>query len=250
VIRESYIGNDVMDLTDPRCRDRAPGDRLVGRILVAGEQRAIEQASDRTPWPLSLWAHWAAKEAAYKAKSKAVPGLGPFVPRALVADLDVSPLDSTGMAHITGTVRGAGDAPPVTITGASDGRYLHVIGWTGAADRPLAGRLETGLDELSEGSVDVNRFRDRFTDSEWEGVRSGPAAVVRLLARERARSIVESRAASRPNGEETAVQIVTSRVARGSTAPKLRIGDRELPGWDVSLSHHGRYVAWALLVPE
>jgi hypothetical protein len=111
--------------------------------------------------------------------------------------------------------------------------------------------LESGLDELADRSVDVAALRERFTASEWESVRSGPGALVRLLARERVRSIVESRApANRSKREEGALQIVTSRVARGSTAPKLRIGDHELPGWDVSLSHHGRYVAWALLVPE
>jgi hypothetical protein len=75
--------------------------------------------------------------------------------------------------------------------------------------------------------------------------------MVRLLARERVRAIIDSRSGpARSNGEASAVQIITSRVAMGSTAPKIRIADREVPGWDLSLSHHGRYVAWALLVPD
>jgi len=253
----SYIGNDVMDLMDARCRDRAPGDPLVARILTAEEQRALEQASDPESWRLSLWAHWAAKEAAYKVRAKVLPGSGPFVPRALVAGLQISPPDSAGVAHLTGTVRGAGGGTSVRVSGVSDGRYLHVLGWSGPLGGPLGGRLETGLDEVGEGSIEMTSLRDRFTDSEWDGVRSGPAAVVRLLARERVRAIIEGRESDggpggggRPNGGARAIQIITSRVALGSTAPKIRIADRELPGWDLSLSHHGRYVAWALFVPE
>jgi phosphopantetheinyl transferase (holo-ACP synthase) len=247
----SYVGNDVMDLKDPRCRDRAPGDRLVTRILATEEQLALERTADLESWRLALWAHWAAKEAAYKVWSKVLPGSGPFVPRALVAELEISPSDSAGVAHITGAVRETGGAPSVRVSGVSDARYVHVVGWSGPTDGPLGGRVETGLDEVAEDSIDVTGLRDRFTVAEWDGVRSRPGAVVRLLARERVRAIIESRgSAGHSNGEATDVQIITSGAARGSTAPKIRIADREMPGWDVSLSHHGRYVAWALLVPE
>jgi phosphopantetheinyl transferase (holo-ACP synthase) len=250
----SYIGNDVMDLMDPRCRDRLPGDPLVARILGPEERQALDRVSDPEFWRLSLWAHWAAKEAAYKVRSKVLPAPGAFAPRALTAELRISPPDAAGVAHMAGMVRGADGAPSVRVSGVSDGRYLHVLGWSGPTEGPTGGRLETGLDEVGEDPIDVTALRDRFTASEWDGVRSRPAAVVRLLARDRVRAILESREAangpSSGHGGATAVQIITSRVARGSTAPKIRIADRELPGWDLSLSHHGRYVAWALFVPE
>ena len=245
----SRIGNDVMDLMDPRCRDRVPGDRLVARILTTEEQRSLEMAPDLESWRLLLWAHWAAKEAAYKVHSKVVTAPGPFFPQALVARLEVSRVDSAGVSRISGTV-GAQGVPPVSVSGSSDGRHLHILGWSGPEAGPKGGRVETGLDQVTEDSLDVAALRGRFTAVEWEGVRSGQAAVVRLLARDRVKAILESIDPDARASGPTTVQIVTSRGARGSTPPKIRAGDLEIPGWDVSLSHHGRYVAWALLVPE
>jgi phosphopantetheinyl transferase (holo-ACP synthase) len=249
VAERSSIGNDVMDLMDPRCRDRVPGDRLIARILTADEQRTLERAPDLESWRLLLWAHWAAKEAAYKVHLKVVAAPGPFVPRTLAADLEVSPPDSAGVSRVSGTVR-AGDLRLVSVSGSSDGRYLHVLGWSGPVAAPSGGHLETGLDEVALGAVDASALRDRFTAVEWEGVRSGPAAMVRLLARERVKAILERSGPDGLTNEPATVQIVTSRGTRGSTPPKIRAGDVEIPGWDVSLSHHGRYVAFALLVPE
>ena len=58
------IGNDVVDLRDPDADPTSFRPRFDTRVFGASERAAI----DRDPRPgLRRWAHWAAKEAAYKA---------------------------------------------------------------------------------------------------------------------------------------------------------------------------------------
>lgn len=66
------LGNDVVDLAEPGVAGKAGDSRFLDRVFTAAEQEWIS-ASPRPDH--ALWRLWAAKEAAYKARARQVPGL-------------------------------------------------------------------------------------------------------------------------------------------------------------------------------
>jgi phosphopantetheinyl transferase (holo-ACP synthase) len=75
------LGNDIVDLRDPDARPESFRARFDDRVFSAEEQRAIAQDSN----PLARrWAHWGAKEAAYKL-AKQLDSRFVFTPGRLVA---------------------------------------------------------------------------------------------------------------------------------------------------------------------
>ena len=264
---QARIGNDIVDLRHPRCRERAPGDPLLDRVLAGSERRWLDGVEDSARWLRRLWALWAAKETAYKVYSKHQPTPLPFRHRAFVAELEEETAEELPFTRILGRVQVPDPAGAVEVEGGSDGSYLHLVGW----DAPLRGyRLEVGLEgdmpsEPAPGrsgadpeptSDPLQSLRDRFTAREWQGIHSLASARVRLLARERIAAHLglsdRGPGVSRGDlaeGSEAPVELLTSGEAPGRTPPRIRVGGRERPDLDVSLSHHGRFLAWALLLP-
>ncbi len=254
------IGNDIVDLRHPRCRDRGARDRLPGRVLVEAERRWMEAGSDSVRRLRRLWALWAAKETAFKIRSKRARAPGAFLHRTFVAELEEEDAPYAGAVRMRGRVRGPGLCEPVEVDGWASKGYLHLVGWDGPLDDF---RLYTGLEGEefaasgagAEGAGSGGRTEDsleelkgRFTKSEWEGVYSLPSARVRLLARER----IAAHLSLLPEMNEAGgrVELLTSGTRPGRTPPRIRIGGRDRPDLDVSLSHHGRFVAWAILLPH
>jgi phosphopantetheinyl transferase (holo-ACP synthase) len=251
------IGNDVVGLGHPRCTNRPPGDRLLRRILADGEEAWLEEGAPEAR-RIRLWSLWAAKEAAYKVHCQMGLEAGRvFRPRTLVSRLAVAPMTGAGpdaSLGVRGRVALAGsDRGGVWIEGAAAGDCLHVVA---GVDRPDAqgGRLDSGTASSPDraGSDDAAELREmaalrtRFSEEEWDGIRSLPSARVRLLARARLERAVEGL------GKEGRVEILTPRTGvRGlrRAAPKVRVGGRLHPEVGVSLSHHGRYLAWAIRLP-
>jgi len=102
---------------------------------------------------------------------------------------------------------------------------------TGLAPAVLASAREAQppLDEI---------LRERFSDLERPAVHSAAAARVRLEARAHLARLLDVR--------EERLQIVCQGGAPGRTPPVVLLDGRRAPA-DVSLSHHGRWVGWALL---
>ena len=248
----SRIGNDVMDLRDPRCRDRSRDDPLLDRILSPGERDWMEAAATQERSSIRLWALWAAKEAAFKVHSKLFAG-GPFLPRAFSCRLETDvPSDGT-VVRIRGVISRLDSEMLVTVEGSSNGSYVHLIGWDGATARPRRGRLEVGLEEVDfENSEEqLEALRSRFSPAEWERIHSLPSARARLLARDRIRTHLPSPGAGNAIGaRDEAIEIRTTGDRPGQAPPQIWFAGREVAELDLSLSHHGRFVAWALLVPE
>ena len=70
------VGNDVVDLDDPRCRGKGADERFLGRVLAPAEREAVRASADPD---LALWCRWAAKEAAFKAVTRIRGEPPPFV---------------------------------------------------------------------------------------------------------------------------------------------------------------------------
>lgn len=233
------VGNDVVDLADPRCVGRASDTRFVERVFDPGEARAIDSASDPD---LALWLRWAAKEAAFKVVSKLSGSPPPFRHAAFVSEMDAPGSRDAGAEPLSGRVRyGTRD---IALRARVTEEWLHVL----AVPRGEAfDEVEAGVAPLAE---DADLLPDpgdapawgsfleaRFSADERPSIHSAPSALVRLRARE-----VLCR---RLGEEEDAVEIVCPGGPAGRTPPEVRVRGGSGRA-DVSLSHHGRWVAWAV----
>ena len=237
-----------MDLHHPRCVNRHSSDRLLDRILNPSERAWLAAGAEL--WTVRLWALWAAKEVAFKLQCK-LSEHRPFVPKAFRCELSTAAPPGEGVVRIEGAVHHAEARHPVRIEGSSNHSYLHLVGWNGSRDERRRGRVEIGVEAVdSLGGVPLGHLRDRFTAAEWESVHSLQSAWVRILARDRIRSHLGEPQTGPPRGRGTGeLEIRTPRTPPLRFAPEIWFRGRRLTGFDVSLSHHGRYVAWAILIP-
>lgn len=227
------VGNDVVDLSDPRCQGKHREARFLERVLAPAEREAVARAPDPAR---ALWLHWAAKEAAYKVVSKLPAGRPPFEHAAFVVD-GPGGLVGYGAARVPFRARREGD-------------LLHVVAvdprlpaWPGADGVPRlrhGARDITGEDDPSgRGGAWERALRERFTDLERAAVHSAASARVRLEAR--------AHLARELHLDEARLQIVCRGGPTGRTPPVPLLDDERAPA-DVSLSHHGRWIGWALLL--
>ena len=250
-VSRSRVGNDVMDLLDPRCDGRQKDDPLLDRILIPHERDWMDRASSDEMWLVRLWALWASKEAAFKVYCK-LAGPRAFQPRSFLCNLDAqTPPEDPSIIRIAGDVEASGHDSLITVEGSSNQSYVHVIGWDGAVGRPRRTRLESGVEDIeSEGpQAPLDALRSQFTPEEWVGVHSVQSAQARLLARERVRVHLSEDRGREELPTEGPVEIRTSGDRPGKSSPQIWFAGRPIRELDLSLSHHGRFVAWALLIP-
>jgi phosphopantetheinyl transferase len=222
------VGVDVVDLQDPRCEGKERDARFLRRILADGERELVERADAPA---VMLWRLWAAKEAAYKVVSKLRGAPPPFVHAAFRVD----PGDGAALEPF-GSV--AWEDVRVAVHWHQLPERIGAVAWSGlAAEEPVewgwGGQLQ--LDPAPTASLDV--LLERMTTRERRPVHSRASAVVRIVAR--------SALALALAVDESRVQVVCSDGPKGRTPPEVLLDD-EPAGVDVSLSHHGRWLAWAL----
>lgn len=215
--RRVVVGNDVLDLADPRCL-RIPLDGRFADRVLAGEER--ERIRSSTEPRRALWRTWAAKEAAYKVVSKLRGAPPPFVhSRFLVRE------NPTGSMIVTyGNV-----SVPVQEERSENPEALHVVAWYPAGWRVV----EAAVGPLPDDPPPLRRLTQR----ERRAIHSPASGWVRLRARARAAALMSV--------PETDLEIVCEDGPTGRSAPNLLVGGRTAV-WDVSLSHHGRWIGWAL----
>lgn len=212
------VGNDVVDLENPDALGRSLDERFVRRVFLPEEQRLIFR--DRDP-DCILWVLWAAKETAYKIISKSCPSVhsGPLKYRVNLEETSLFPQRSPDLrsGHFTCQVE-----TPVGLLmiGAQTGRCcVHAFGSRGD---PLSG----GALHLKVFRLDRSCVRDR---DESGVVRS---ALGRYLSRYW--QIPFAR-----------IDIRRDLNDRGWGPPVVYVDGTRAPV-DTSLSHHGRYGAFAL----
>jgi phosphopantetheinyl transferase (holo-ACP synthase) len=221
------IGNDVVDLEHAGDRGTAGVSRFIARVF-ADEEAAWVTEPGGDPHR-RLWALWAAKEAAFKIAQKLDPSTR-FVPRRFVVTLR----GPTGCVCLPSP---PGADHSVLVHWTTTSSYLHAVAFL---DGGRGGSVSARVCTLTRfGELELSRLP--LTSREASTVRSRESTVVRLLAKELA-------------GESGAgdVEIVRRVTPAGTSPPRLyRFGDRlPLGGWDVSLSHDGRFAAAALLRSE
>jgi phosphopantetheinyl transferase (holo-ACP synthase) len=251
------VGNDIVDLQSPRTEGRAADERFVARVFAEPERRTIQAAAEPD---LELWCHWAAKEAGFKVISKLVGEPPPFVHRAFevawsefevawseaeeVVDhgghaAPVRPDGGSVIRHGTVTWRervaevsvalqlGAVHAVASAVRARPAGfvRVLPRVALLDAPESPWAGALE--------------RLLPLFSAREVDAVYSRPSAAVRVGAR--------GDLAAQMGVAESRLEIVCAPGPASQRPPRVLL-DGEGTEADVSLSHDGRLIAWAVWI--
>lgn len=236
------VGNDVVDLSAPRTVDRHRDPRFVARIFTDEEVRAMRASPDPG---LALWRAWAAKEAAYKAVSKALGSPPVFAHRRFEVTWDRN--------RPVGMVRWEGWSVPVWRAAEDPGAYVHVLAYLDAGEgaaapaaphvppEPAGPAVVERLDRPDApwaGSPDL--LLRQLTDAERRSVHagaSGASAAVRIGARDEAARFLDL--------PTERVEIVCAPGPYGRTPPAVLV-DGAPSKVDVSLSHDGPWIAWAL----
>lgn len=224
------VGNDVVDLSDPRMHAKHDDERFVRRVLADEEREAVAASGEPGRF---LWALWAAKEAGFKVASKRRHTVPPFVHAAFVVRLAEGGGDAwMGVVHYEELEL------PVTVYRRPG--VLHAVAQHRQASADPRAMIGLSLERLDragapwDGPLDV--VRARLTEAEARAVHSAPSAAVRVGAKQEVARVL--------GAEESRVEIVCPEGPVGRTPPEVHLDGRAADA-DVSLSHHGGWIAWA-----
>lgn len=234
------VGNDVVDLKHPENQGKSMDDRFLGRVFTAEERDLIARAA--RPETL-LWALWAAKEAAFKVVSRKDPTTA-SIPRKYEIFLN-------GEYQCPKAIAAGKEAGPVAPIGRDpcksvDPLRVSEVCFAGSVITPrgeLALRIAVtddyvhALSAATAGDLDrVFQRVDRMVVEEGFGEAS--LFVRRRLLHEIARCL------DCPMDE-----LSIAKEPLGPGAPfVLRRGQRLAA--DISLSHDGRFAAFAFMIQE
>ena len=203
------LGNDVVDLHDPDAQPESFRARFDDRVFAPVERRAIE----RDARPLSRrWAHWAAKEAAYKLAKQLDAGFV-FSPKALVPKFgaaDALPGDRAERAGQLCLPEPVGQGiRELELRSLETGDFVHVVALPAGADwQAVVSAVEPVTDEAESSGA------------------------VRRLARRRI-------------ARDLGIESARVAIAASGRIPLVEIDGAASP-MAISLSHHGGWVACAM----
>lgn len=209
------LGNDVVDLRDPDSDARTHPHRFDERVFSPAEQRLIR----RRPEASQLrWRLWAAKEAAFKAARRR-DGTTVFSPPRF--EVELSTEDEGRVTH-----RREGHAPQ-----HFDLRWWHADGAVHAVASAEGVLTSADPTALIHG---LRRLRpDQVGDAVTTGGEWGASLAVRELAREQLGAVFD-------------VPSDALEIRKQGRVPVLWLDDRPVAA-DLSLSHHGEWIAFAYL---
>ena len=200
-----YVGNDVMDLSEPANAGKSQDSRFLKKILTNAEIEFVQNAGNPDT---ALWSFWACKETAYKVIKKSCPAAA-FLPRQWQVTFTKSQsVYSDGEVIIPGREK-------IYIRLFSNTRYIHCIG----AD------VLTALNKLI-WSVDALPEEEKINPSLYLRYCLGQSLAKNFSLKFHQIKIKRTR----ENGKLLPPRVYVSGV-------KTDI--------DISLSHDGRFVAYA-----
>jgi phosphopantetheine--protein transferase-like protein len=238
----SWIGNDIVDLAEPGVAGKEHDLRFLDRVFTPEERQRILTAAAPT---LALWKTWSAKETAFKIASKLREGLV-FAHQ----QFEVVPEDAGEPERAAGEAIGQWASVyfedlEIRVRWDTAREYIHCIGQLARHGDGDALSTERDLLERSSsrpvfsGIVSEGHSLDgALSHAERASVHSTASERVRLLARR----LME-------RWDLQGAEIVRMWRARTWSAPVISREGRPVPGFDVSLSHDGRFVAAAMSGP-
>ena len=241
-----FVGNDVVDLVTPRTTGRASDARFLARVFDADEQASIHAAGDSD---VALWSCWAAKEAGFKAISKRVGGQPSFLHKAFKVEwsgepsADVAGDDANEVLVREGTVRHEAHVARVSVRLRPG--VVHAVAvlapHTDYDAITVRRRLVRLDDPAARWRGPLEELMRLLTAREADAVRSLESAAVRLGAREDLAALLHV--------PEKRVEIVCDPGPATRRPPRVLLDGVEARA-DVSLSHDGEWIAWAIWVQQ
>jgi phosphopantetheine--protein transferase-like protein len=237
----SWIGNDIVDLAEPGVAGKERDRRFMDRVFTLEERDRILAAAAPT---LALWKTWSAKETAFKIASKLREGVV-FAHRKFEVgpDLDAPPGSLAIPGNLSQWVSVRFEDLDIRVRWETALDYIHCVGQLARRDGinvtpspdPLRGprRLLAGI--LHDGQV----LDGVLSSAEQASVHSTASERARLLARR----LME-------RWDLQGAEIVRLWRAWGWSPPVVAQQGEPVAGFDVSLSHDGRFVAAALAGPS
>lgn len=225
--------NDVVDLQRFSQRGHL-SERFLQRVCTQSERDFVENSSKPQS---ALAAIWAAKETAYKLVTK-ISGRPVFVHRDFVV---MCPEDFDFSAAHTALTVAYRDLILEILANCNLARmsaycFYELPG--AAADHEL---IAEAMDiETAQSSLGEWQMAEAFTAAESQSIKLQESALVRMLCKQRL--------AGRLDLDSDSVQIIRER-ENGDFKPPHVVVQNQRADIDVSLSHHGDWLAWAYAIP-
>ena len=227
-----HVGNDIVDLVEPEAIGKFQDKRFINRVFCSSEQHIISAAAlpDR-----ALWTLWAAKESAFKiyAKRNSNPA---FAHRKFIC-LPRSAGDFSRKKQVSITV----DCPvelSVDIQVKLSGSCVHAFGTDCDTGKSAQHWMLHGIGRIDQRlveSVTGDGLAQQFSAAERTSIQTPQSAQVRMA--------LKQALAAHQKIDATQMQIIRPSHKGKPQPPYLLIDDRPSP-IDISLSHHGRWLAW------
>ncbi len=215
-----WIGNDIVDLAEPGVAGKERDRRFMDRVFTPDERARILDAAAPT---IALWKTWAAKEAAYKIASK-IREKVIFAHQAF----EVAVERNEGLVRFEDLL--------VRVRWEIVRDYVHCVGQSGPA--PASAEPSRARQLLTAIAHSHQPLAGNLTTAERASVHSTPSERARLLARR----VMEQ-------WDLRGAEVLRMWRAWGWSAPMVAREGRPVDGFDVSLSHDGRFVAAAVAGP-
>ena len=236
------LGNDVVDLSHHGASGRSRDTRFLARVFTEEERDTILSASDPDRW---LWIHWAGKEAIYKSVSKALGSPPVFVHSRFVVRFLPGDLRKSGDAHaqppgdlLSGTGRYEDLSFQIRVEVSTS--FVQAVSWSQRLDGAKPDYRWDCQHTREETRGVPTKLRGLFSTDEWNCVTHRASALTRIRVREAL--------AVRLGVEVMDLQIRCRDGLPGRRIPTVWLRNREIPV-DLTLSHHGAFLAWAFLPP-
>ncbi|MFW6011561.1 MAG: 4'-phosphopantetheinyl transferase superfamily protein [Desulfosalsimonas sp.] len=207
------MGNDIVDLLAGKTAGKSADPRFVGRVLTELEKKGMAGTESGDTY---LWSLWAAKETAYKVLSKVYPGI-PSWP----GKYEVIPDGEVSGGSCTAVVQTPRD--PVRVLLFINRDYIHCIGGVPGKVRP--DRIIHGVEKVASCT----------------GVRAQARAESAAARGAAVRSIAACTALAEPDIE------IMRHKENGRLGPPIVYIRGKAAQIDLSLSHHGRFAAFAFI---
>jgi hypothetical protein len=209
-----HVGNDIVDLDAPGAENKSRNLRFMKKVLTADE---IDRVTASCRPDAALWGIWAAKETAYKVLSKSFPdaAFSPLKYRLAIHHPAVKPGES--QEGIVSTPHG-----PVAVKIFFGLGYVHCIGNRGDV-------------------VDVQNIMHGHGRTRLHGDKDAPVSRLESAA---VRNLALAHVARFLNKSAAEMEI-RGHVLAGRTRPPALFFKGEKEPIDISLSHDGRFVAYA-----
>lgn len=228
------IGNDVVDLGDADCLPGGLHPRFDARVFSRSELALLDRCADRDR---TRWALWAAKESAYKAARRLDPRTV-FSPSRFVVELH---------DENRATVFAGGRLLVVELVATP--RYVHAVAHGAGAGAAHHCSAVARLDPDRTDRTDTMATADTADTMATTASAATAATMATMDQRANRPSIAVRSLALATLAQALSVAPGDLVISREGRVPMLYLRARRDP-IALSLSHHGRFVAFACALPS